>query len=69
MLGRINEVWHAAHPMPDRPTAEERVNWHFEHARLCGCRPVPESLVQAVKAMGSRHMGSGVTVRRTKGGP
>jgi hypothetical protein len=30
--------------MPKKPTLEQRIAWHREHASVCGCREVPESL-------------------------
>ena len=38
---RMNAEWHAAHPMPHHVSYEERVAWHLEHQRHCGCRPLP----------------------------
>lgn len=40
----INALWHAANPMPTNATLNQRVTWHLEHARVCGCRPVPDSI-------------------------
>ncbi len=40
----LNEIWHRAHPMPKNPSRDERIAWHLEHTRECGCRPPPESL-------------------------
>ncbi len=37
-------VWHRAHPMPVRAALDERLVWHAEHLKHCGCRPVPASL-------------------------
>ncbi|MDO8187683.1 hypothetical protein Q5424_14175 [Conexibacter sp. JD483] len=37
----MNREWHAAHPMPERATFEQRVAWHREHAEACGCRRPP----------------------------
>jgi len=34
----INATWHKAHPMPTRPTAQQRLRWHVAHAKVCGCR-------------------------------
>ncbi|MDA4120939.1 MAG: hypothetical protein OK404_00855 [Thaumarchaeota archaeon] len=48
--GKVNEAWHQAHIMPASPTREQRVQWHFEHAAACGCRPVPENLAKEVRA-------------------
>jgi DNA-3-methyladenine glycosylase I len=40
----LNARWHDKHPMPKAPTPTDRVLWHVEHAKACGCRPVPKSL-------------------------
>ncbi|MBI2897704.1 MAG: GNAT family N-acetyltransferase [Deltaproteobacteria bacterium] len=40
----INARWHAAHPMPKRPTVDQRIRWHEQHQRHCGCRPIPAKL-------------------------
>ena len=40
----LNAEWHKAHPMPKKPTLEERIPWHEEHARECGCRAMPASI-------------------------
>ena len=42
----INRTWHAAHPMPPRATTVERLKWHRAHAKACGCRPIPSSLLE-----------------------
>jgi DNA-3-methyladenine glycosylase I len=44
MPGTINERFHAKHPMPQRATETDRLAWHLEHAKRCGCRPIPDSL-------------------------
>jgi DNA-3-methyladenine glycosylase I len=40
----LNARWHAAHPMPPRPTETDRLLWHVEHEKACGCRPMPKAL-------------------------
>lgn len=49
--GRMNDQWHSAHRMPENPTREQRIQWHFEHAEACGCRSVPESIGDEVRAL------------------
>jgi hypothetical protein len=36
------------HRMPEKATEQQRIDWHVEHAKVCGCRPVPEGLVAKV---------------------
>ena len=44
-LGKINAEWHKSHPMPKKPTAQQRAAWHYEHALHCGCRALSPSIV------------------------
>jgi hypothetical protein len=48
---RLNRAWHQAHRMPARATRAQRVAWHAEHARACGCRGLPESIRAEVEAL------------------
>jgi hypothetical protein len=45
---RLDAEWHAAHRMPRNATLGERVAWHEEHARVCGCRGVPASIAREI---------------------
>ncbi len=40
-----NAVWHKRNRMPRNPTLNQRVTWHLAHARACGCRPIPKSVL------------------------
>jgi hypothetical protein len=42
---KINAAWHKTHRMPRSATDSERLRWHLEHQKHCGCRPVPARLV------------------------
>ncbi len=44
----VNEKWHSANPMPKRSTMDERISWHLEHARECGCRPIPDGVKKEI---------------------
>ncbi len=44
----INAAWHGKHPMPQRPTPEQRMRWHVEHAQACSCGPIPPTLQAAI---------------------
>jgi hypothetical protein len=39
-MGKINAAWHKAHRMPANPTLDQRIAWHIDHAKHCGCRPI-----------------------------
>lgn len=32
-----NAQWHVKHTLPEKPTLDERINYHIEHARRCPC--------------------------------
>lgn len=40
----LNADWHRAHPMPAKATFEQRLAWHREHVRACGCRKPPPDI-------------------------
>jgi hypothetical protein len=46
---RINEAWHKANVMPRNATLDQRIRWHTEHAKQCGCRPIPPRLQEAIR--------------------
>ena len=39
--------------MPRAATTQQRIQWHLDHQRHCGCRPIPLKL-QALMARGVR---------------
>jgi len=41
---KINKKWHTKNPMPKKTTLNERIQWHVNHSRECGCRSIPESI-------------------------
>lgn len=49
---KINIEWHKAHKMPKRPTTEQRIAWHLNHAKNCNCRTISEKLLTEMKRMG-----------------
>lgn len=46
MGNKINKAWHLENKMPQKPTFEQRVNWHLEHNKVCCCRPIPKKLLE-----------------------
>jgi hypothetical protein len=42
--------------MPKNATTEQRVVWHQEHARNCGCRPIPKGLLALLTGAQSSEM-------------
>ena len=45
----MNRDWHAKNRMPKNAMIEQRVRWHEEHARICGCRPLPPGVRAAIQ--------------------
>ena len=45
----LNRAWHGQHRLPPRATLAQRVKWHVAHAKACGCRPMPATVVAALK--------------------
>jgi hypothetical protein len=43
-MSGLNADWHRANPIPTNPTLDQRIAWHLEHAKACGCRDIPETL-------------------------
>ena len=41
--------WHRKNKMPKNPTLDERIKWAVEHAKNCGCRPIPQNLLDEIK--------------------
>jgi len=51
-MSKMNADWHRANRMPPNATAQQRADWHYEHARHCGCRALTPSIVDLLKAHG-----------------
>jgi len=45
----INAAWHKKNRMPPRPTAEQRLRWHVEHAKVCGCRKLTPEMLKKLR--------------------
>jgi len=45
----MNKDWHANNKMPKNAAMDQRVRWHEEHARVCGCRPIPPTVPAAIE--------------------
>ncbi len=50
-MSDFNAAWHEQHKMPVRPTDQQRVDWHLEHTRWCGCRPIPARVLAMMAAI------------------
>jgi len=45
----LNARWHATHRLARRATLKQRIAWHVQHAKHCGCRPMPRGIRQAIR--------------------
>jgi hypothetical protein len=56
----LNRRWHEEHRMPERPSNDQRIAWHLEHAQVCGCRPIPNGVLRLMQAKGIQAPGKGM---------
>ena len=47
--GLVEAAWHAKHKMPMGSTIAQRVKWHVAHAKACGCRPMPPTVLKELR--------------------
>ena len=50
----INADWHRRYPMLMGSTLSQRVQWHVAHAKACGCRPVPPTVLKELRRLGRK---------------
>lgn len=43
-MTKINKEWHKRNQMPKKATLGQKVQWHTDHSRECGCRPIPDNI-------------------------
>jgi len=46
---KINKEWHLQNRMPKKPTIEQRIEWHLQHAMHCQCREISGKLLEEMK--------------------
>jgi hypothetical protein len=50
----INAKWHKQHVMSMGSSLRQRVNWHVAHAKACGCREVPPTVLKELRRLGKK---------------
>jgi len=45
----MNKEWHKANKLSQKASVDDRIRWHLAHAKKCGCRPVPKTLLTEIK--------------------
>ena len=53
-MKKTSAQWHERNAMPRKATLEERIKWHLEHTKECGCRPMPTKMADEIKRRASR---------------
>jgi hypothetical protein len=51
---KLNREWHKANRMPPGANRETRLQWHLEHVKRCGCRPIPKGLLPELSNRGRK---------------
>jgi hypothetical protein len=54
----MNKDWHQQHKMPDGASDADRIAWHIDHARNCGCRPIPKQLMERIERIQQKKEGA-----------
>ena len=45
----MNKLWHEQNKLPKNAAKDQRIKWHIEHQKQCGCRPIPKSIEKDIK--------------------
>jgi uncharacterized protein YdhG (YjbR/CyaY superfamily) len=45
----MNSPWHEQHVLSKAASLEQRIAWHREHQKRCGCRPIPPRLLAQMR--------------------
>lgn len=51
-MAKINREWHEAHRMLNNASEDERIAWHIDHAKNCGCRKIAGKLAELLQRRG-----------------
>ncbi len=46
---KINKSWHIKNKLSKKLSLGQKLQWHVDHARECGCRPIPLPLQKIMK--------------------
>ena len=51
----MNATWHHRHPMPEKPTPIDRLEWHLAHQRACDCRELTRAALEKLEQAAARY--------------
>jgi hypothetical protein len=57
----LNRTWHEKHRLGRDASLDTRVAWHREHARVCGCRKMPQSIAAEIRRRAAKSKPAGST--------
>lgn len=46
---KINKEWHLRNKMPGNATMDQRISWHIDHANVCNCGRIPDTILSEMK--------------------
>lgn len=49
---KLNAQWHVKNKISKKPTIDQRIKWHLEHAKNCTCRPFSGKILTEIKKRG-----------------
>ena len=49
MTPSFNKQWHAEHRLGKGAGLDDRIQWHLEHDKVCGCRPIPDAILKEIE--------------------
>jgi hypothetical protein len=52
MKESLNKQWHEGHRLGSGASLDDRLQWHVEHAKACGCRPIPTRVLEEIGRRG-----------------
>ena len=48
-MAMLNATWHKQHPIAMKSSLAQRVEWHLTHAKACGCRDMPPTVLAELR--------------------
>jgi len=62
MFMLTNTEWHQKHMLPKKSSLQEKVSWHLDHAKHCGCTRIPVYLLKIMIKKKERERVAQITV-------
>ncbi len=49
LIMKINKEWHLSNKMPEKPSLDQRIEWHLAHSKNCSCRELGGKILEEIK--------------------